>query len=489
MNRLILDHFRRWGWVLALCGALEFGLGAFIAGHPQENFEFWGLLVAMWAGANLLSMDLKNGMVRSVAALPLTTGQIGRAWWLATVAIPAIALAALLFLGAGTFYCFHPHLIFRADRLGLASLFNAAWLGIIFACSSGAPGFEGTGWRRAHTMFISLLAALTLLGGMMYFQNAAGKPFKSALLLGLGLLLTVEGWFRTERFARRRAGFRRVAPQNKGAAGKPGTVEESLRRIEALRPPATAWWGLRRRLFDRHMRRLEGITGGNPRGEDHAPAGRGGMTLLMGTIFVRTFLTGAAWVALTSLIMALQGGPNSQLIEVQTRVFPFMFVFLIFFMQPTPALRQLRFLRTLPVSATRLAAVMITMVMLPLIAVGALEAGATVLAFGAPAALGVLKSFAYMLAPASLCVYFIVWRGAGTQTNILLLLTLFGFQLAPLCLQGIFNHPEIPVAQTGAFVAFCVLLGFLLTRRAIKHSSHTYIVPANQFGNLWSSGR
>ena len=489
MNRLILDHFRRWWWVLALCGALEFGLGSFIASRPQENFEFWGLLVAMWAGANLLLMDLKNGMVRSVAVLPLTTGQIGRSWWLATLAIPAIALAALLFLGAGTFYCFHPHLIFRVNRVGLASLFNVAWLGIIFACSSATSGFEGKGWQRAHTTFISLLAMLTLLGGMVYFQNAAGKPFKSALLLGVGVLLTTEGWFRAERFVQGRASFRLVAPQYKGAPGAPGTVDENLRRMEALRPPATAWWGLRRRLFDRYMRWLEGLTGRNPRGEHYAPVGRGGIPLLISTIFVRTFLTGAALVALMTLIMALQGGLNSQLIEVLTSVFPFMFLFLIFFMQPTPALRQLRFLRTLPVSATRLAGVMITMLMLPLIAVGALAAGVAVLAFGTPAAIGVLKGFTFMLAPASLCIYFIVWRGAGTQTHILLLLTLFGFQLAPLWLLGIFHHPEIPVSQTGAIVALFVLLGFLLTRRAIKHSSHTYLVPANQFGNLWGAGR
>ena len=48
MKRLMLDYFRRWAWVLALVGIFEFGLGWFIANHPDVNFEFWGLMLALW---------------------------------------------------------------------------------------------------------------------------------------------------------------------------------------------------------------------------------------------------------------------------------------------------------------------------------------------------------------------------------------------------------------------------------------------------------
>ena len=67
MNRLILDYFRRWWWVLALACVLEFGLGWFIVSVPEQNFEFWGLLLAMWVGANLVSFDLRRGILRAVA--------------------------------------------------------------------------------------------------------------------------------------------------------------------------------------------------------------------------------------------------------------------------------------------------------------------------------------------------------------------------------------------------------------------------------------
>ena len=334
-----------------------------------------------------------------------------------------------------------------------------------------------------------MLATVTLLVGMVYFQNAAAKPFKTALLLGIGALLTAEGWSRSERFALGRAGFRLVTPQFKGARDLPGAAGESLRRLEAHRPPATAWWGLRRRLFDRYLRWVEGMAGQNSRGEHYAPGGSGGIPLLIRTVFVRTFLTGAAMVASMSLIMALEASPDSQITGEMINIFPFMFLVVILLLQPPSALRQMRLLRTLPVSAARLAWVMLALLLLPTLAVGALTAGSAGLALGVPVAVGVLKAFTFTLAPAALCVFFIVWRGGGTQTQILLLLTLFGFYLGPLFLQGILSHPEIPFSQTGALVGLCVLLAFVLTRRAIQRSSRAYVVPANQFGTLWGAPR
>jgi len=105
-----------------------------------------------------------------------------------------------------------------------------------------------------------------------------------------------------------RAGFRLDALQLKGARGKTGAADESFRRLEAQRPPATAWWGLKRRMFDANLRRLEGMAGRNPRGEHTAPGGCGGIPFLIRTVFVRTFLTGAVMLALMTLLMKLQGG-------------------------------------------------------------------------------------------------------------------------------------------------------------------------------------
>jgi uncharacterized membrane protein (UPF0136 family) len=448
MKRLMLDYLRRWAWVLALAGMLEFGLGWFIANRPEDNFEFWGLLLALWAGANLLSFDLRRGIVRAVAPLPLTARQIGRSWWLATVAIPAVALAALLFSGAGTFYHFHPSKVFPAGLLALASIFNVLWLGTTFTAIFSATRGSYRNWRDfASTSVFSLLSGVMILGGMMFFQDASKRPFKCALLLGIGGLLTVVSWFRAEQF---RLG--RAEPFNPGRAGNRLTPLPSTNRSTYHRPPE----------------------------------GYGGIRFLISTTFVRIFLWVAAMIALMALLQQWQGQamPPGVAITMFAGVGSFMFCGFIIVFQFLPVLRQLRFLRTLPTSATRLAAVMISIVILPLIALGTLVAGGAWLASGTPACLTVLKSYMFILAPASLCVFFAVWRGDTIQAYALLAITLFGLQQVQLRLETAFHYRELPFSLCGSIAAICILLAFLLTRCALMRSSHTYRVQANPFGNI-----
>ena len=446
MKRLILDYFRRWWWMLALGGALQSTFGWSIAKRPEEAFEFWVFLVALWMGATLLGFDLQRGVARTVASLPLTAKQIGRGWWLATVAIPAIALAALLFLGAGTFHYFHPNNVFPASRLAMASLFVLPWLGTSFTSIYGLNNDIIFGnWReRTKVAFFSSLSTMMLFGGMLTLQNSTKQPFKFAIYLGVGALLIVAGWFRAERFVLGRASF----------------------RLSALRCKS-------------------------PGGQYRAPGGYGGIPLLISTTFVRMFLYVASMVASMALLMLWQGQaiPRHVAIAMFAGTGSFMACGFIIVFQLLPVLRQLRFLRTLPLSATRLATVMIAIVVLPLIALGALATGVAGLALGTQAGITFLKSYTFILASASLCVFFAVWRGDGMPAYALLVITMFGFQQVTLRLQMFFHYPEMPFNLIGPIVAICVLLAFLLTRRALLHSSHAYRVQANPFGNVWGAGR
>ena len=443
MKRLILDYFRRWWWILALGAVFAFVQGWFIADNAKYAFEFWIFLIAIWMGALLLNFDLQRGVARTIVALPLTAKQIGRSWWLATVAIPAIALAALLFLGAGTFRYFYPNKVFPAGRLAMASLFVLPWLGTTFTSIYGMNNDLFRHSReRTCAIFFSLLSTIMLFGGMLTLQNASKQPFKFAILMGVGTLLTMAGWFRAERFVLGRAGFRLAAIRYK-----------------------------------------------DPRGQHRATGGYGGIPFLISTTFVRIFLYVAAMIALMALLWQWNG-PQHQALGLFAAMGSFMSCWFIIFYQLMPTLRQLRFLRTLPISTTRLATVMIAITILPLIALGTLVTGVAGLSLGTPAAITALKSYTFILAPASLCVFFAVWRGAGMQTSALLLVTLFGFYMVPLWLQVFFHYPEIPFNLIGPIVAICVLLAFLLTRRALLHSSHAYRVQANPFGNFaWGAGR
>jgi hypothetical protein len=461
MKQLILDHYRRWSGVLVLAAALEFGLGWSIATGPKFAFEFWAFLVALWAGATLLNFDFRTGALRAIAVLPLTGRQIGRSWWLATVAIPAIALAALLFSGAATGCHFHPKHAFPAERLALASLFTLVWLGIQFAMIFNAARGFGGNWREfIGNSLISWLTILVFFGSMLLCMDASRSLFRSAILLGFGALLTAVGWVRAEQFDPGRAGL-------------------YLGRVETP--------NLRRRSL--------GLTPLEPRippGQYRVPGGHGGIPFLIRTTFVRAFLTIAAMTALMVLLGRWQGQilQSQDITSLLVVVGSFMCCWFIIFYQFMPLLRQLRFFRTLPISATGLAAVMIAVAILPLIALGALVAGFAGLALGTPAALMALSSYTFILAPTSLCVFFVVWRDAGKQAYALLLFTLFCFLMGGVWLRTFFHYPEIPLSLGGPVAAISILLAFLLTRRALLRSSHAYRVQANPLGDVpWGTGR
>jgi hypothetical protein len=301
-------------------------------------------------------------------------------------------------------------------------------------------------WReRICASIFAWLSVAMLFGGMLTLQDSTKQPFKFAVYLGVGALLIVAGWIRAERFVLGRASF----------------------RLPALRCKS-------------------------PGAQYRAPGGYGGIPYLISTSFVRMFLYVASMIALMALLMLWQGQAIPQYVAIVTFAGTscFMACGFILVFQLLPVLRQLRLLRTLPISATRLATLMFVIVVLPLIALGTLATGVAGLALGTQAAITFLKSYTLILAPASLCVFFAVWRGDGMPAYALLVITMFGFQQATLRLQMFFHYPEMPFSLIGSIVVICVLLAFLLTRRALMHSSHAYRVQANPFGTFaWGTGR
>lgn len=458
MKNIMLDHFRRWGWVLALCGGLELVLGWSIVASPTTPMEFWALLLTMWTGATLLSFDLKRGVLRALAPLPVTGRQIGRSWWLATVTIPAIALAVLLFLGAGTFYHFHPDQAVRADRLAVVSLFNLAWLGISFTMVFNATrGFGGNLREFYWNGAVSGLAILAFFGSMLLCQNAATSPVKAGVLLGLGALLTAVGWVRAEQLELGRAGLYlgRIEPPNLRRAGN---------RLTPLASKIAP----------------------------HVPGGDGGIPFLIRTTCVRGFLQLAGMATLMAIVWRWQTQQLSSPTNLggMVAVGSLMCAWFVLFYQFMPHLGQLRLLRTLPISTIRLAVVMIGLAVLPLITVGVLTAGVAGLALGKSAMHTVASRFTFILAPTALGVFVAVWQGAGKQAYAGLLLTLFGFWMGGMWLQTFLHYPEIPFRLAGLIAASSLLLAFLLTRRALSHSHRACRIQANPAATLpWGAGR
>jgi len=77
------------------------------------------VLFTIFTGAFLLQIDLQRGHTRVLRALPVTAKQFARAWWLVSVGLPALFLAAI------TGLAMHHHAAWRAPKTFLGPLFRS----------------------------------------------------------------------------------------------------------------------------------------------------------------------------------------------------------------------------------------------------------------------------------------------------------------------------------------------------------------------------
>jgi hypothetical protein len=429
MKRLLLDHFRRKAWILAAGAALEFTAG-WIGADGTVNIAMIQLQIGIFMGPFLLSMDLQRGLGRALATLPLCARQLGRAWWLATVAVPVAGYSGLLFAGAGLASLVNPRLQPSWGHLAISSLFLLFWMGVSFSLL--ANPLVGHGWRHK---LLSLSGVLFLIaGGFLFFQNLLEHPALLAGALIIGLAATLAGWLNAGWILANGSGSLRPVPQ-------PGR--------HVMQTPSPA----------------------------HRPGGRGGLPLLVGRSFLRFFPIFLIMLVL-KLLLRGHGESWSHALTVSSGVgfFPFWFVA---FMSFSPLLQQWRLLRSLPVSAGRLAAGLMLAVLLPVAALGALHAGFLGLALGNAAALDIANSYLLALAVGAFSLLPIAWLGAGTLSYLLLIGLMIFAQFTPLFLRH--DSPNLAPGVTGVVAAVLVAIAFLLTRHALTHTSRAYRAQANPF--------
>ena len=445
MKRLILDYLRRRAWILVTGAVFEFFMGGAAAVFANDNGHHplvgMQLPIGLFMGALLLSADLQRGLARVATALPLTARQVGRAWWLATVAIPAAGFSMLLFVGAGSVWLSRPGAQFPSGELAMASVVLSVWLGATFTIFFGTGrGFYGSSWwKRALNVSFSVLWGATIGGSFWVFQNALEHKVTQAVYLAACLALTVWGWLRAGQFVADRA------------SSRPATQSGSGPRDGRQRAPA------------------------------RLPAGYGGIPFFISTTFAPAFRLGLAMLALLPLIALLQGGGKNWRGVVESfSALGFFPLWFILFFALTPAFLQLRLLRSLPLTASRIAVTMMAAILLPLVALGMATAGLIALISGAHAALDLANQF-YLLSlpPAALSVVFVTRMGAGVPAYLLMFLAMIGAQTAPLWLEMLFHHNPVSWVPTLAIDGFFVLLSFWLTRRSLTHSYHAYRHPQN----------
>jgi hypothetical protein len=455
MKLILRDHFRRWWWVwlAGIIGVAAIAWGISLGG--EHNKSFGGFPFGIFMGAFLLSFDLQRGHARAVLAMPVTAKQIARGWWWAAVGIPAAAITVV------TLLVFTIVSVCSGDWSSLADcviycVANLLILGVMFFGLTGMPAQRSGGnWRDQirGILFGGLWGAS--IGGWMFFSQLNLYSTIGVVFFLITAILTILGWFRAETLVRERAGFR-IAFQSFSAKSAKAS---------------------------------------------HCAEGHGGLPFLFQTIFTRMVVVGLAMTGLFVLIFGLMIAPKFAAIAAQTHGaaqvnpwkgnFPifiiFQFLWVVGF-QIIPVCLHLRFLRTLPVSTTRLAAVFVftppAAMLVILYFMGLLVAGA----FHQPlsSAVELLRQGGVLqIALASVFVPVVVWRGWSVVTYLVF------FTVMMACIFGsIFANAKFSSLNSVAISLLLISISFIATKFILESSSYAYRPRASQIGGVgWGAGR
>ncbi len=431
MKRIILDHLKRWSWLWLVIGVANcFMTGSLL--DEKHNFGALTFQIVLWLGAMQLNFDLQRGVGRTMTTLPVTARQIGRAWWIVSVALPALLLAAT----SGIAMILHSTVTttaFPMNGFVVIATANTLFLGALFFLFVGAlPGWPQNifGWLR-HILSIGILM------GIIFIQPGLDTPKGIALLL-VAAVLTVAGWFHSERMVLLRAGFR------------PGI------QLGKRQP-----------------------------GLHKAPAGFGGLPFLWQTLLIRVGYMGIAVVVWLLVMQLTKHGSTKlspkQIFEAAMPAFSTFGYFFMFMFLLLPMIMQLRHLRSLPISRTALAAMLVLLPTMPIFAVGLVWAGFHGIVeniFQIP------SNFLACAAALAIGTPIFVWRGLRTGSYILLTVLVMASGMGPLILQ----HKKIPASVTALVSLGVIALSFEITRRLLKSSSQAYRpMPTNMSG--WGGWR
>ena len=463
MKRITLDYFRRWWLVLSAIFIAYFIFQAFsvwennsqpsgdsvVIVHTVINtvHNVFIFQIIMWLGF-LLIWEMQRGVPRVLMSLPATPKRIGRAWWLAAVAIPAITIGVLGLFAIFIFSKGTNIPVLFGKYLADWSLI-ALYLGAMFGAQTlRTPGMADTVFGKARAIFSSLLFVIVLFG---FFFNQLETPtlIKLSLSFSASAILSILGWFRAEQMVLQRASFRFNASSS---------------------PKKTK--------------------------QHKTPQGFGGLPYLVQRSIIFSTLISLAIVAWMTFAMSFihfsHGQNRAQAITSQVNGGSTPWFFFILMFSIVPMVFQLRALRTFPIPSSTLAATLVFLPILSIAAVGAIVTTLAVSLVGQAVMLQTINSFLMIGAKASIMIVVIVWRGLDAVTYFLAFLLIVADSFISLGATMIFHlsssNSEQPwwIALTIFFL--CVAAAFALTQRLLTQSSNTYRVRTMP-ASTWSMAR
>jgi hypothetical protein len=462
MKLIILDYFKRWWFVMSaifiayfICQAFSIhGNNPRVSGYlpiPVDEtinaiHNVFVFQVMMWLGF-LLLWDIQRGLPRVLISMPVTAKEIGRAWWLASVAFPAIAIGtigslAVLIFARGT------------DTTAVLKNYFADWVLIVLYLGAmfGAQTFTATTVPdtfigKTRNLLSSLLFVFVLFG-FIYIQFEALTLTKLIRFFSASAILSGLGWFRSERMVLQRAGFRPAAQHSR--------KQPTQHKI---------------------------------------PQGYGGLPYLAQKTFVQTTLIGLAiisWMALAMLFFHLSHGQTraqaiTSMIDGGSTPYIFVLVFSTFLI-----VFQLRVLRTLPISPSALTAMLVFLPIISIAAIGVIVTALVGSMAGEAVMLHAMKNFLMLGAKAAIMVTVVVWRGLDALTFFIIFLMMVSDSFITLGLTLLFHlaskTPEHPLWISLTIFSISVAVSFALTFRLLTKSSSAYRVRTMP-ASAWSMAR
>ncbi len=455
MKLIILDHFRRWRVAMILFGVIFFLFAGFIekeGGSEMLAAPFNALLnhtifyvyvfqILIFYAGFFLTMDLRLGLARALTALPVTTKQIGRALWLASVAIPALGLTVIGFLallvfsiGANKAMPFGNYLI--------ACVLAAPTLGAMFGATTfTVTAIPETLLDRIRAMFSNVFMMLPIFG-LIFFDRKNPNMTEAGLIFAALTILTIIGWFRAEQLVLNRAGFRPASrhPKKQTAQYKTPT---GFGGIPFLITKTTGQVLLMYLFMAAFMLAIPMLMEGHRTFQDSIRINAGGYNLV---IF-------SAWAV---------------------------GIFQVFHM-----LIQLRLLRTLPISTTKLAALLVFLPIASLVLLSIILGAFFFPFIGQPKALEVAATFLTPMTIVSIGIPLVFWLGLERNTMVLIGFVFFLSVTLPIW----FGLDKVPLSLRFAGTAFLIGASFFVTKYLLARSSKAYRVLPNPIGNIWGWSR
>jgi len=436
MKQIVLDHLKRWWGLWGLGAIFASAAGWLSATDPPPPDEIFVLpLSAMILGPVLLQTYLQRGFARTLATLPLTARQIGRGWWLAAVGLPAIVMSSLAFLSAGISYLIHPGGNFHGEWLAMNCIVSLLFLGTSFLFLMGFP--NGRGGMRGIVW--GVLLGSSIGGWFSISKYLFDSPTKTMWVLVIGTGLTIAGWFRAEQLVLNLAGFR-LASQRSGKRQAQYKLSQ----------------------------------------------GFSGIPLLATTMLTRILLGWLLFIAFMAGLAVLEGRTTSlnkffESIIWSISFFSVWIIWMIIMFQTFPILLQLRLLRTLPLSTTTLAIVLVLLPVMSTLTLGGITAIFAFPVAGAAKSFVLAGNFLMTAALVALCIPMIFTR---ETFYLILFVMIFG-----LAWVQTFTLDKLPLSLVASISGLLVITSIFLTRKWLASSSEAYCVQPNPFNSAWDWGR